>query len=389
MNTDHVPSWDELQVILNNLPQNASDASWSIYRYLNAHVPVKGKEIEDPLASVDARMMLTLLMKLPLQRPSLLFSCILSVAIKMSEVFDDFRFPAFLQLWEYPQMLRDEDKLRQTGKDGRTYLSLNEKTDRAYQSYLLHHGEERGAETSCIRTMYATKVFETEKNGRKLRSVKTVDAAGEEMLIDSHLFPCKPWEIQGHLFDVLVGNAKDGTPRAKEIVASAKKVEDIFPVLTGYVDMIDEQHGHIHVYDRYSRHMVATYQSSQRINAGDYVLFSPVIPKESKFKTAIIHRILSVEEGRETFPLRHATVTHVDTEKQYAVWTLQEGEFPLLEVTHPELPHDNSQGATTGYLRSTTLPQQGQSISIISFLRRGKDGQKRPLVVHWQITPDR
>ena len=368
-------TYDELLESLNNAQRNPNDTAWNIYRYLNANYKEAGSEI--------SRTLLATFMKLPIERPSLLYSCMLSVACKMSVEFPDFRFDAFLRLWGYPQNFRTEDKQPQVGKDGRKYLALTEKVERQLQSYFLHHPEAlpQGGAGRGLLSMIATKVFETEHNGRKLKSVKLVGPKGEELLSDSHLFPCKPWEITGRLFDILTRVSKEGNSRAHEIVVSQKNIADVFPTCVGYVEHIDLDHNHIHVYDQFSRHLVADVKSCQlKPQQGQFVKIVPVIPLHDRFKSAIILSILDGEEGAEAFGYRNAKITYIDPNGQYAAWELLPGEQPIVE--------EGTQGPSCdkGYINSSLLTSHssltvGSTIKIITFLKRGKDAQKRPAVV--------
>lgn len=361
-----------------------TDTAWDIYRYLQEHYEEMDSEM--------ARTLLASYTKIPLDKPSLLHSCILSLALRMAERFHDFRLPSFLQIWGYPQNLRSEDRERQAGKNGRSYLSLQEKTERTLASYLLHHPQEGrdtiailGSERVRVLTVAAIKVFETQHNGRKIKSVKLVAPSGEEMIADSHLFTCKPWEIVNHLYDVAVCKGREGDTRVLEVTASAASMQERFTAYTGYVEHIDKVHGHIHIYDYYSRHMVAT-DPTVYVQVGDFVKFSPIIPKEDKFKCAIIHEKLSNQEGMEDFGFRRATITYLDPNGEYAAWQLTNGEAPIVETGTEEPAYSK------GYLHRSTaqalgveLPRPGQSIRIITFLKRGKDGTKRPHIPYYII----
>lgn len=127
MQTNKVPSWDELMQSLDTATQHPLDTAWNIYRYLNANLKQMNSE--------EARRLLAIYTKLPCARPSLLHSCILSVAVKMAGQFPDFRLPQFLDIWGYPTNLRQEDYSRQTGNDGKSYPSLKERVDMRCKRY--------------------------------------------------------------------------------------------------------------------------------------------------------------------------------------------------------------------------------------------------------------
>lgn len=358
-----IPTFDELLLSLAMATEHPNDTCWDIYRYMNAHVG------DGTLSSEEARTLLSSYMKLPKTQPSLLHSRMLYVALKMTEVYPDFRLPAFLDLWGFPEMLRDEDKEPQVGKDGKKYLALKVKTERALQTYLLHHPAERTAEgNDGILPMIATKVFQTERDGRKVRSVKLVGPHGEELLADSHVFKCKPWEIQGRMFDVITRVSRGGNERAQEIVASQTNVADVFPVIVGYVDRVDAEHGHFHVYDSLSRHFVAEKPAVQ-LQKGDFVKFSPVIPAKDKFKSALIHAVLPVSEGTETFGMLKATVTYVDKAKGFFAYRLD------------DIPPTTDEGIITpeGTADLSLCPtvEKNTVLRLLLFLTRGNEGVKR------------
>ncbi|MCM1079429.1 MAG: hypothetical protein NC344_10625 [Bacteroidales bacterium] len=125
------PTWEELLESMATSLKHPTDTAWNIYRYLTAHY----KE----LSSEEARTLLASYMKIPLVHPSLLHSCILGTAIKMSLVHEDFNLPAFLKLWGFPANLRSEDLQWRKDNYGHTFPSLKERTDRAIREYNQKH----------------------------------------------------------------------------------------------------------------------------------------------------------------------------------------------------------------------------------------------------------
>lgn len=397
MNTRNM-TWDELMASVNDANNNPTDTAWNIYYYMKAHVQSE----TDALSSQEARSLLTIYMKIMQPCPSRLHSCMLSIAVKMADAYPDFRFSAFLTMWGARNLLK-EDCERMPAKDGKTYPSLLERVTKAYLHYTLLHPDERtdmdfrrviSAEAlrmgfQPVKYMLATKMFESEVNGRKVRSVKLIAGDGAELLADFHVFRMKPWEIEGRMFAVLPrvskeetdgqGNViKGGNMRVGELALSDKLVSEYFPVVAGYVDGIDAQHGHIHVFDAGSRHFVADAKKCRlRVQVGQFVSFSPIIPKYDKFKSAIIHQVYTEEDGIQAFGTHAAKVTYVDKEKGYAAWEFIDGTV-LQETGIPE-PSFKS-----GYLHASndgSLPEVGTEMQLIVFLRRGKDKQKRPYVV--------
>ena len=361
-----IDSWDELLAALETAVSHPLDTAWCVFRYLQKHYKEMGSQ--------QVRTLLAAYMKMPVERPSLIHSCMLGMAVKISEKYMDFRFPQFLDLWGYDKNLRDEDCQRQTGKDGRAYLSLKEKVDRRLQSYLLHHQDEAQQNIDGIRSMFAVKVFESIVNGRKRYFAKLVAADGMEIVADSHLFPCKPWEIQGRLYDVSLRKSKQGNERAVEVVLSKKGVEEVFPTLVGYVDGVDEGHGHYHIYDPLSRHFVAE-KPKMMIKTGDFVTFSPIIPAENKFKSAAVISVMPHDEGLTTFGTFQAVVTYVNPTDGYLRYRITS---PIPET--PEGVMTAEGFASLVYVKEDELRKSlkvGDNIRLLLFLKRGKDKVKR------------
>ncbi len=363
--TSAVPTWEQLMETIDSAAQHPEETQWAIYRYLKQHYPTVG--------SVMARTLLAAYIKMSRRQPSLIHSCMLALALKVSETYADFRLPQFLQAWGYDDCLRPDDRQPQMGKDGRRYLSLKERTERTLASWLLHHPQDNHSQREDIVSMYAVKVFEKLQQGRKHRFVKLVAPDGTGMVADSRQFPCKPWEIVGRMFDVLVRTSKEGNGRAAEIVASGKKVDEVFGTVVGYVDGIDEVHRHIHVYDALSRHLVAGAETVfvKGVAKGCYVRFSPIIGNDDPFKSAAVTAVMPTDAGRSAFGAREAVVQYVNAVERYVKYALcpasadgdglsQEG-FASLDVF----------GA-----KATTLAP-GQHVHLTIFLKRGKDGTKR------------
>lgn len=364
-------TWDELLDSIATGAAHPDDTNWKIYRYLQNNYKTIG--------SVTARTLLAAYMKLHVKRMSLIDSCMLGMAVKISETYVDFKLPKFLEAWGYDSCLRAQDLQRQTGKDGRQYLSLKERVERALQSYRLHHPEECKGECDGVVSMYAAKVFEKEANGRKRRYVKLVATNGSELIADSHQFPCRPWEIGGRLFDVLTRVSKQGNERVSDIVVSAKRVDEVFSTEVGYVEFVDESHGHIHVYDSQSRHFVAekSAHTASKISVGNYVRFCPIIANGDHFKSAAIVGVMDKYEGRKAFGIYEAKVEYANIKDRYIRYSLESA----IRYT----PEGNIIKA--GFASTAALPEdvrngmvQGSHVRLILFLKRGKDGMKHNYV---------
>lgn len=364
-------TWDELLESIATGAAHPDDTNWKIFHYLLHNYKTMG--------SVTARTLLAAYMKLHVKRMSLIDSCMLGMAVNISETYSDFKLPKFLEAWGYDQFLRPQDLQRQTGKDGRQYLSLKERVERALQSYRLHHPEESDGECEGVVSMYAAKVFEKEKDGRKRRYVKLVATNGSELIADSHQFPCRPWEISGRMFDVLTRVSKQGNERVSDIVASRKRVDEVFSVEVGFVEFIDESHGHIHVYDSQSRHFVAEKSacSALKISVGYYVRFCPIIANGDHFKSAAIQNVMDKYEGRKAFGIYEAKVEYANVKDRYIRYSIESA----IRYT----PEGNIIKA--GFASTANLPEdvrngmvQGSHVHLVLFLKRGKDGMKRNYV---------
>ena len=370
-NTTQSVTWEELLDSIATGAAHPDDTNWKIYRYLQNNYKTIG--------SVTARTLLAAYMKLHVKRMSLIDSCMLGMAVKISETYGDFKLPKFLEAWCYDSCLRAQDLQRQTGKDGRQYLSLKERVERALQSYRLHHPEECKGECDGVVSMYAAKVFEKEANGRKRRYVKLVATNGSELIADSHQFPCRPWEISGRLFDVLTRVSKQGNERVSDIVVSAKRVDEVFSAEVGYVEFVDESHGHIHVYDSQSRHFVAekSAHTASKISVGNYVRFCPIIANGDHFKSAAIVGVMDKYEGRKAFGIYEAKVEYANAKDRYIRYSIESA----IRYT----PEGNIIKA--GFASTAALPEdvrngmgQGCHVRLILFLKRGKDGMKHNYV---------
>ncbi len=371
MNERHViDSWDELLASLDSAVQHPMQTAWDIYYYLQDNYKEAGSQ--------QVRTLLALYMKIPVVRPSIIHSRMLGMAVKISEEYDDFRFPQFLQMWGYDDKLMSYDRRQQPGKDGRLYLSLKERVDRRLKSYTLHHQNAGEYAVDGIMTMYAVKVSENSKNGRRRYFVKLVAADGLEIVADSHPFPCKPWEIQGRLYDVSVRNSKQGNKRVEEVVFSQKRVGDVFPVIVGYVDKIDEKHGHYHIYDQQSRHFVAE-KPGMEIKVGDFVEFAPIVPAIDKFKSAAVQKVISHDDGIVAFGTYSAVVSYVNLKDGYLRYRITS---PIADTPEGKVSPEGF-ASLTNVCDDTSLHTMsvGDEINLLLFLKRGKDGMKRNHVV--------
>ncbi len=361
-----IVSWDDLIASLETAAAHPTDTAWNIFRYMQKNYKTMGSQ--------QARTLLATYMKLPVERPSLIHSCMLGIAVKVSAEYQDFRLPQFLQLWGYDKNLRSEDMQKQKGKDGKMFLALKERVDRQLQSYMLHHQENGAGEIDGVKTMYAVKVFETAVGGKRRYFAKLVAADGMELTADSHLFPCKPWEIQGRLYDVSLRKSQQGNYRAEEIVVSKRKLEDVFPTIVGYVEGVDEGHGHYHVYDPLSRHFVAE-KPRMMLKTGDFVMFAPIIPAEDRFKSAAVIKVMPHDAGLETFGMYTANVSYVNKADGYFRYRITSPIAATSEGIVTEEGFASLVNVSDDALRCSL--SVGDTVRLLLFLKRGKDGPKR------------
>lgn len=355
----------ELKAILAQACAPSDEAVWHIFRYMQANL--------DSMNGEEARHLLAAYMRLRNAQPSLVNSCLLSMAAKVSARHADFQFDRFLQLWGYPGMLRPEDHEAQRGKDGRTFTPLADKVEQTLGNYLLKHPCSATYERRDILSMLSVKVFEKMTNGRKARFVKLIAPDGTEMIADCHLFPCRPYDTLGHLFDALVRTSKQGNKYITAVVLSQKKPAEVFPIITGYVNHIDATHQHAHIYDAQSRHYVAE-RPKIALHEGEYLTFCPIIPTGDKFKTALPIAPLDKIQGRQTFGQHQAEVDHVDTERGFLHYKLL-APLPPTPEGEPTIDGFASLDKLAADSPRKTI-NRGDRIMLTIFLKRKKDGLK-------------
>lgn len=391
-------------------PKVINDYAWLMVKLLNAQV--------ETLGSVHSRQILADYLKLPVQRPSQLHSALLSAAIKVASVYHDFRFASFLRMWDVGN-LRPEDKERQRSQDGRTFPSLAERTAKALgHSLLLHPEEGNSIAESGLRSfladhglavfpMLVTRIKEAMgKDNRKYIFVTLTSPEGVEVETIAHNLQVSPlhplpegkrhYVNIGQLYDVLLreksGQADDASLSVSCAYLSQNLPQHVFPSPIGFVDHIDQKYSHMHIYDAQSRHFVAHIQRFSREKEGDFVRFIPVTPRASKFKTAIILSIIPATAQEVQSILREIRITTVNTEKNYASWELTDKSTPIIETLSPlQLSRgEQSPSFTQGYLPLTTSSlSPATTLRALIYLKRGKDGTKRPYVARIDDSGDK
>lgn len=364
---------------------------WFLYRYLSDKLAA--------IPSVNAREILVEFLKLGTEKPSRLYSSFLGLATKMATQFPDFHFVPFLRIWGLSNLL-PEDKEARTDESGKRFPSLTERIAKALSYSALFHPEETldpemqqfNTRGSIIQQLIATQTSTAEVKRRKMTFVRFMSQDGTEYSTEVHTITnfqkISYKDIPNRLFSALLRKKEDGKLTIEAAVLSSAPIEEAYPAAIGYVEYIDLQHDHIHIYDYQSRHYIAI-KSNIHPQVGTYVQFIPLIPKESNFKTAVITKILQPLEGPAAFGLRTARITHIDNVNHYCAWELlpspDGSTSPIIEA------NTTTPSFTTGFLSKQLLQQTGidlpklnTPIQIIVFLKRGKDKQKRPYVVYYK-----
>lgn len=362
-------TWEILIDSVSNAASHPNETVWIIYRYLIQHYKTIGSQ--------EARMLLVVYLRLKMRIDP--HSCIhlymLDLAVSISEEYTDFQLVRFLRMWGYGRNLCEEAMCRTVGLYGQ---SLKRRVDYAVQSYLLRHPENGiHGRSGAVVSMYAVKMFERKQH----LLVKLVAANGLELIAGSQLFPCKPAEICGKMYEVLTRVSEHGKLQASEIVEARRRMADAFPTQTGYVDRIDDIRGYIHVYDAKSGHFVANkeYVSADIIvRQGCFVLFCPIIVNGDHFKSAAILGVLDRTEGRKAFGTYVALVLAVNCKDGFLRYVIETAIKPTTEGTVTK------EGTVSLLVLSEEDREKiakGQRVRLLLFLKRCKDGVKRNHVV--------
>lgn len=358
----------------------------------------------EQIGATTCRQLLADAMKMPIRKPSYCYSSLLWAATKMAQVFTEFHFVPFLNLWN-PTNLREEDRQTKRMQDGKLFPSLEERMVRFYfLAHLLRPEEqptfdlERRFGFHDIKVMLVTRVKQADVKGRKMYFVKLMASDGTEAETELHTLRTNPLATStkknyvnvGQIYDVILKDKEKGDGvRVVDAFLSRTCLTDIFQTESGYVEHIDVEHSHIHIYDGYSRHFVSSGQKFINAQKGTFVSFVPVIPAQSKFKSAIIVTSnVSQLQLADEFPLREIWLTHIEESKGYAVWELTDKDSPVTEhLSQLQISlNETSPSCTSGTMGldmakeifKTLAP--GTTAKAVVFLKRGKDGQKRPTI---------
>lgn len=365
-----------------------NDYAWLIVKGLNCQTA--------QLGSVMCRQLLADYLRLPTERPSRLHSAVLSAALRVYAAFPEFRFAAFLRMWNTKNLL-PEDMLPHT-KDGKVYRALAERVARNYVRSFMFYPKDRLPEDQlgvlrhiidncgllAPQKMIVVNVTVAEVRGRKMRFVQLASPTGVEVSCESHALHASLLSVLpapsadgvpeaaprhyvnvGQLYDVMLTKTK--TPPAPgarykpftvaEGYLSSTPVTEVFPVVTGYVAGIDRTRNKLHVYDGLSRHFVATVGRFSQEKVGDFVRFVPIVPTENTFKSAIIldaasslatadssvagHPIAVSDPASlqaalaATFPPKQIRVTNVNQQKGYLSWEILDPVDAIVESLSP------------------------------------------------------
>ena len=356
----------------------------------------------EDLGGLRCRQILAETLQLPLQRPSYHYSGILRAATKMAALFPEFHYVPFLNLWEPQKNLRKEDFEESKSKDGKTFRPLVEQMVRQLYAAQLLRPEEKplfevndtfGYQPIC--SMVVTNILHKESNEKHFYFVQLADREGQIIDCEMHQLRANPLTADpnkksyvniGQIYDVLLRKSEKGL-RVVDAICSSRKVTELFPTAVGYIEHIDEAHGHIHIYDGESRHFVSQGQRFVKASQGQLVEFVPIVPLKSGFKTGIIVNTRhSQADLRAAFPEREITITQLNAKNGYAVWELTDKSRPIQERLSD---YQKGEGApneafNSGFVNLDTLQRWMPEVSVgdkgrgIIYLRRGKDGTKRP-----------
>lgn len=373
-----------------------------------------------------------------LQRPSRLYSQLLRSAMVVAEKFPEFHFVNFLNHWNPSQWLMPEDYEKVTVEKFnpqnpnmplvQSYLPLAERVTKASLQAMLMRPQEmpatfqlplQGAEGwygyHPVMQMVVTQVTMSEVRGRRMYFARLASASGEEVMAGTHLLrpnpllagnsagnsvgngaPARHYVNIGQVYNVLLRDRQkdenadnaQSSLRLVDAMLSESTLPEIFDVVEGYVEKIDSAHNHIHIYDCWSRHFVCAYQRFVNAREGEMVTFVPIVPLHSKFKSAIIVPQSQLKAPASAFLRREIKVTRIDEEKGYCMWELVDKSNPVSEQLSPLQLSEGltSEEHTTGFARLDEVRSLCSSLAVgtlltaLIYLRRGKDGKKRPVL---------
>lgn len=182
-----------------------------------------------------------------------------------------------------------------------------------------------------------------------------------------HLFPDNFNGCVGRVFDVKITSSG----YVLQVFPSQMQASDLFDPIVGYVDYYDDRNGHYHIYDNQSRHFVANNSSIKSLAVGSFVEFCPLVPKNSKFKMAVVTKCLNFDEGVSQFGTFCIEIMEVNEECGWYRYKV------LSEL--PELEEGWIREIGRAFSNIDTLQKLcvGQRLKAIMFLRRCKKGEEK------------
>lgn len=371
--------------------------AWIICKVLNRDSALLG--------SVQCRRLLAEYMRLDMERPSKLHSAMLASAVKVASAYSDFHFIPFINMWGL-ENLRDEDYEQQKNNEGKVFPSLADRVGRTYVTASLMRPDEKLSDISQKKMdgiivamglhkpipMVVSRIVEMTSGTRKVRFASLVAVDGTEATCELHGLMKNPtvesnanvrhFVNVGQLYDVILKEKSSSEGRKVFLgLLSQKRLDEVFPCCVGYVEHIDVEHRHIHIYDNQSRHFVS---SGQKVSpkVGQYVKFVPVVPAKNKFKSAIILSYVAASDGPIMFGIRELVVTYINKESGYISWDLADKEVPIVELGTEEPTFTGGYIPTNFFVeRNTPIPEVGRKLKAILFLKRGKNLNKHPYIV--------
>ena len=333
-------TYEELLESLNSATEHPFDTCWDIYHYLVAN--------KDSMTEEEIGLLL--------------------------RTYDALHYPKGSTL----DRKMDELRPRQTQEPlpkSRT-LGSEPKEQREQSQAYLNSAESRLRKTEghpYLREMVATKVYETEYQGRKYKSVRMVAGDGSESNVRLERLACKEQKVVGKVFKAQFSTGKDGRTYISKIEKSTTLLTELFPVVLGYVHSYDEGHGHYHIFDSQSRHFVAEKPEVVTM-AGDFVWFCPVVPLKSKFKSAFVISVENQAKGLAEFGLLNGKVTYINKEKGFFGYQLDE--------EAPKTPEGEVASTGTGNLDLCPTLAKGDKVKmLILLMRSGKNNGKHNRVI--------
>lgn len=208
-------------------------------------------------------------------------------------------------------------------------------------------------------------------NGYRSRSgewlVELMDKFNIQHNASMHLFPNDFIGCEGRVFDVKL----TASGFVIQVFPSSMMVSDLFDTIVGYVDYYDNLHGHYHIYDKNSRHFVAHDVAGMKLSIGGFVEFCPLIPKFSKFKSAVVTKSLQFTAGVSQFGTFYIEVLEINVEGGWYTYSVlsklpetEEGWFREIGKSFPDI---------------YTLQQLhvGQRLRAVMYLKRYKRGEEK------------